>query len=157
MTTSVSRADLELIKGITPKLVRFFEGLFSEGQSVKAGIEGAVASTGAIQNATVLTLSSNAAFGNERVLTLNPAQFQTVDNGPGGTLAVTLISVVNTNGGYQCTFNLRADTNLDLPSAGRVPSSADGPFADDAAAAAAGIQLGEWYAKTGGTVVWRQV
>jgi hypothetical protein len=51
---------------------------------------------------------------------------------------------------------LAADTNLDLPPSGRVPSSEDGPYADDTAAAAAGIQVGQWYAKTGGTVAWRQ-
>lgn len=155
MTTRVSRADLEQLKGISPQLIRFFEELFLDGQSTKASVEGAVASTGAIQNATVITLSPNAAFGNERILVLDPAQFQVVDDGPGGNLSVALVSVVNTNGGFQCTFNLEADTNLNLPSEGRVPSSADGPFADDAAATAAGVQVGEWYAKTGGTVAWR--
>lgn len=154
MTTSATRADLEQIKGITPKLIRFFEQLFVEGQSTKATAEGAVSSTGALQNATVLTLSSNAALANERVLRLSPA-FVVVDTGPGGELQVSISGTVTLNGGFSCTFNLAADTNLDLPTTGRVPSSSDGPYADDAAAAAAGVQVGAWYAKTGGTVAWR--
>lgn len=156
MTTQASRADLEQLKGITPKLIRFFEQLFVEGQSTKASVAGAVESTGALQNATVLTLSSNAAFTNERVLSLSSA-FTVVDTGPGGELQISLGGTVGLNGGFSCTFNLAADTNLDLPTLGRVPSSADGPYADDTAAAAAGVAIGEWYAKTGGTVVWRQV
>lgn len=154
MTTSVNRSDLDQIKGITPKVIRFFEQMFSEGQATKESVAGAVESTGAIQNATVLSLSPNAALNNERVLVLSPA-FVVEDTGAGGELRVTLASLITLNGGFTCTFNLEADTNLDLPSQGRVPSSADGPFADDAAAAAAGVQIGEWYAKTGGTVAWR--
>lgn len=156
MTTTVTRADLQLLKGISPKLVSFFEQLFSDTQAASAQVGDAVAATGAIQNATVITLSPNAAFGNERVLSLNPGQFQVVDGGPGGNLTVSMISAVATNGGFQCTFNLEADTNLDLPSSGRVPSSADGPYADDVAAAAAGVQIGEIYKKTGGVMAWRQ-
>lgn len=155
MTTSITRFDLQQLAGISPKLLRAFEELFVDTAAVGDAIAGAVVATGAIQNATVITLSSNAAFANERILSLDPAQFQVTDGGPGNALSVTLISVVNTNGGFQCTFNLEADTNIDLPSSGRVPSSSDGPFADDTAAAAAGVQIGEWYAKTGGTVVWR--
>jgi hypothetical protein len=155
MTTTVTRYDLQQIKGMTPKLLRAMEELFVDTASAGVAAAGAVAATGAIQNATVLTLSSNAAFGNERVLTLDPSHFGVTDGGAGGQLLVTLLAAIALNGGFRCTFNLEADTNLDLPSRGRVPSSADGPYVDDVAASAAGVQVGEWYAKTGGTVAWR--
>lgn len=157
MGTSITRADLERLQGMTPKLLRALEALFVDTATISNTVAGQVDATGSIQNATVLTLSSNTAFNNERVLTLDPNFFSETDGGPGGTYKVTLINIIATNGGYRCTFNLKADTNLDMPVSGRVPSSADGPYADDAAAATAGINVGEIYRKTGGTVVWRQV
>lgn len=155
MTTAVTRADLQQLQGISPKLLRALEELFVDTAAAGMAATGAVSATGALQSATVLTLSPNAAFANERVVAFDPTYFQVSDGGGGGTLAITLLSVVNTNGGFQCTFNLEADTNIDLPSTGRIPSSANGPYADDIAAAAAGVEIGEWYAKTGGTVAWR--
>lgn len=38
---------------------------------------------------------------------------------------------------------------------GGIWASAPGPYADDAAAAASGISVGEIYLKSGGTVAWR--
>lgn len=156
MTTPVTRWDLQQLKGITPKLLRFFEDLFATSQTSASDAAGAVAATGAIQEATVITLSPNAAFDNERVLVAGSG-ITIVDGGPGNTIVISSTGSVTLNGGFALTFNLPADTILDLPATGRVPSSSDGPFADDTAAAAAGINIGEWYAKTGGTVVWRQV
>lgn len=155
MTTTITRYDLQLLQGMSPKLLRAFEQLFVDTATANEAIAGQVQATGAIQNATVLTLSPNAAFANERVVFFNMDQFLVADGGPGGNLSISLASPITLNGGFQCTFNLRADTNITLPALGRVPSSVDGPYADDTAAAAAGINIGEWYAKTGGTVVWR--
>jgi len=158
---ALTRADLEALcsnvaaTGLRMKLIRFLEDLFSTSSDTANAVNGVAEATGSLQDATVLTLSSNAAFNNERVLTFDPAIFQVDDGGPGAPLIVTLLYLIALNGGYRCTFNLKADTTLDLPSVGRVPSSDDGPFADDAAAAAGGINVGEWYAKTGGTVAWR--
>lgn len=157
MTASVNRADLQQLKGITPKLVRFFESLFSDTAANTQDVAGVVAGTGAIQNATVLTLSSNTAFNNERIVAFDPAAFVVVDGGPGDTLAIGLLNLIVLNGAAACTFNLQADTNLDLPTSGIIPSSAIGPFADDTAAAAGGVQLGAIYKVTGGTMAWRQV
>ncbi len=155
MSTTVTRADLQRLEGMTPKLLKALESLFVDTANNTDAVSGIVGSTGALQNATVVTLSPNAAFANERVLVLDPAWFSTTDAGGGGNFTVTIINVAATNGGYPCTFNLEADTSLDLPTDGRVPSSAVGPYADDAAAAAAGVGVGEWYAKVGGTVAWR--
>jgi len=156
MTTPVTRWDLQQLKGITPKLLRFFEDLFANGQSAASDAAGAVAATGAIQDATVLTLSSNAAFDNERILTAG-AGITLLDSGPGGPLVISSNGSVTLVGGFTLTFNLPSDVVLDLPSSGRVPSSSDGPYADDTAAAAAGVEIGEWYAKPSGVVSWRQV
>lgn len=156
MSNQVTRYDLSQLQGITPKLIDFFTALFATGQTNSNDIGTAAEGTRAIQDATVLTLSPNAAFNNERILALDSSQFTTTDNGPGNTFAVSLVSFIALNGSFQCTFNLAADTNIDLPTSGRIPSSDDGPYPDDAAAAAAGVNVGEWYAKTGGTVVWRQ-
>lgn len=156
MTTRVTRALLsEITKN--PQLLQFFEQLFATGQSNSDTIAGQVDATGAIQDATVLTLSGNAALNNERVLALDPALFTVTDEGPGGRLLVTLLAGIAVNGGYRLTFNLLADTNLTLPPDGRVLESMVTPadYADDAAAAAAGIQVGEAYRKTGGTIAWR--
>lgn len=156
MTTVVTRALLsELTKN--PQLLQFLEQLFATGQNNSAQIEGAAGATRAIQDATVLTLSPNAAFNNERIILFDSTIFQVVDNGPGNALTVTLISSVSTNGGFRLTFNLAADTNLDLPSSGKVLVSTITPavYADDAGAAAGGVGVGEAYRKTGGTVAWR--
>lgn len=156
MTTPVTRWDLQQLKGITPKLLRFFEDLFATSQTSASDAAGAVAATGAIQEATVITLSSNAAFDNERVLTPG-AGITLTDGGPGGQLEIATTGSVTLVGGFTLTFNLPSDCVLNLPALGRIPSSADGPYANDAAAAAAGINVGEIYLVTGGTVAWRQV
>lgn len=157
MSTSVNRFDLKQLVGMSDKLIKWFESIFADTTANTAAVAGVVAGTGAIQNATVLTLSSNAAFNNERILAFDPAAFAVVDGGAGGTLGVGLVNLIVLNGSAACTFNLIADTNLDLPTTGIVPSSAIGPFADDTAAALGGVQLGAIYKVTGGTMAWRQV
>jgi len=154
MTTRITYADLGSLQGISPKLLRAFAELFVDTAAAIESANGAVEATGALQNATAITLSPNAALNNERILNLGTG-FTVQDNGPGETLDVSLTFLITTNGGYACTFNLLADTNLNLPPTGTVPSSAVGPYADDTAAAAAGVAIGEWYGKTGGTVAWR--
>lgn len=158
MTTSITRADLQGIKGITPKLIRFFEGLFSSAATATEAVNGVVGATRAIQDATVLTLSPNSAFNNERVFTPDDQLFEVTDEGPGGRLLLNMRNPISTNGGFRCTFNLEADTNVDLPSSGRVLTddfSGIGQYADDAAAAAGGVGVGDIYRRTDGVVAWR--
>jgi hypothetical protein len=127
------------LKGITPKLIRFFTALFADTATAQvtandaaSNASGAVASTGAIQSATVLTLSPNSAFDNERVLVLDQTAFITRDTGPNGQLLVTLIP--------------QPEPVLSVP----------GPYADDATAAANGVEVGDLYKQPMGLVVWRQ-
>lgn len=156
MTTSVTRYDLSQLSGISPKLLIAFTELFVSTAANTDAIAGAADATGAIQDGTVITLSPNAAFNNERVLTPGPGITLT-DNGAGSTLVISADSAITLVGGYALTFNLSSDVILDLPATGRIPSSSDGPYADDAAAAAAGIAIGGWYAAPLGVVQWRQV
>lgn len=117
-----------------------------------------IAATQALQDATALTLSNNDGFSNERVLTFDPDTFTTTDGGPGNAFVVALLSSIAATGGYRLEFNLGSDTYLDLPPSGRVAERTlgGGPYANDAAAAAGGIQVGEAYRQPAGVVVWRQ-
>ena len=158
MTTNVTRSDLAAIQGASPKVIRFFEDLFATGQSNSETIDGVVQGTQSIQDATNLTLSPNAALNNERIFTPDPNFFTTQDNGPGDTFVLGLLYGLVLNGGFACTFNLEADTNLDLPTSGRVLTDSftfPGPFTDDAAAATGGVPVNGAYRKTGGSVSWR--
>lgn len=155
MTTNVTRYDLEQLKGITPKLRQAFEELFVDTASTAETASGAVAATGAIQNATVLTASPNAAFNNELVLqVLEGLNLELQD----GAAILSLAYLIVTQGGFKLAFNLEADTSLDLPVSGRVVAldSSGASYADDAAAAAGGVEVGEIYRKPAGVVAWRQ-
>lgn len=155
--TTVTRADLQKITN-DPKVLRWLEGLAGIGKSNSDAIAGLTDATQGITAATALTLSNNAALDNERVFTPDPTAFTVTDGGPGGQYTLSLINLIALNGGFACTFNLAADTNLDLPPTGRVMTTDfqfPGPFADDAAAATGGVAVNSIYRKTGGTVAWR--
>lgn len=159
MTTTVTRSDIDALcsnvpPGMRPKIIRWLEDMFLTGRNAAAAADGVSGATSAIQDATVVTLSPNAAFNNERVIQGGDGVSL---NDTGTHLVVSMSSPVVTVGGFVLTFNLPSDVTLNLPASGRVPSSADGPYADDTAAAAAGVNIGEIYTKTGGSVVWRQV
>lgn len=167
MSTTVTRSDIQklasLVNGklvpLDTKLLRWFEDLAGIGKSNAAAISGLTDATTGITAATALTLSNNAALDNERIFTPDPTLFIASDGGPGGQYTITLTYPIILNGGFACTFNLEADTNLDLPSSGRVLTDDivfPGPFADDAAAATGGVPVNGAYRKTGGTVAWRQ-
>lgn len=160
MGTPITRADLEQsFPSLTPKVRAAIEAIFPQLILLAQQSDASVAATEGINNATVLTLSANDAFGNERIIAHGSGVvFQ--DNGPGSTFIIALANDLHFNGPYRVAFNLLADTNLDLPASGRVlvdDDFAGGPYATDAAAAADGIAVGQIYRHTAGTVVWRQV
>jgi hypothetical protein len=173
VTTSITRADLESLKGITPKLVRFFVDLFSDNADTARVASGAaataagaatvagqaVASTGAIQNATVLTLSNNAAFNNERVLTAGDG-ISFTDSGPNGTLVIanSTTNPITVVGAFDFTLRIGADTDLTLPATGTLAALDLGAaYTDDAGATAGGVAVGQMYKRTDGLIAWRQV
>jgi hypothetical protein len=153
---SITRDDLYRAFPNQPRLWRAFEQLFFASSANTDAVTTGTAATQALADATVITLSPNDAFNNERVLAVDPQSFSLTDTGT--TIILALINRILTTGGYACTFNLEADTNLDLPSFGRVATRDLGnvTFADDVAAAAGSVPIGHIYRKTGGTVAWRQ-
>lgn len=154
---ALNRDDLSRVFPDNPKVVRAFEQLFYSAASNTIAITTGTDATQALNDATIITLSPNATLNNERIFAVQAGVFTITDNGPGNTVVLGMVSPITINGGFRCTFNLQADTNLNFPTTGRVPSSSDGPYADDAAAAAAGLSIGDIYKVTGGTLAWRQV
>lgn len=150
---SPTRADLSAAFPNNPKLVRAFEQLFRQTVENTSAVSTGAEATQALQDATVVTLSSNDTFTNERVLAVSPGLSLT---DTGENIILALVSSISTNGG-RCTFDLDGDTEVSLPTDGRVFTSTAGPFANDAAAATGGIAVGEMYKVTGGTIAWRQV
>lgn len=159
MATRVTREDLANLKGMTPKLLAALENLFVDARQNTETLEGTVSATTSLQAATVLTLSSNAAFDNERVLTPDPASFTLTDDGAGSAARLALKYPIETNGGFRLTLNLAGDTDIDLPTSGLLATqgTTSGPFADDTAAAAGGVAVGQTYRKPAGVLAWRQV
>lgn len=159
---SLNRAEISKLFPGNPKAVISYDEL--QRQVATNATTGAtnVASTVELQNATAITLSPNDALVNERILNVGDG-LTIIDNGAGSTVVIGLEFLITLLGGYPLTFNLLADTNLTLPTDGRVIVDSDisylsaGPFANDAAAATGGIAVGQIYKKTGGDVVWRQV
>jgi len=151
MTTYLTRAELGRLFPGNPKAVIAFDQQQRQIADVSVSLASNADATTALQDATVLTLSPNATFTNERVLQLDDTLYAKDD---GQFLTLGVRNPVVLNGGYRCTFNLLADTSLDLPASGQVLVDA-GPYADDAGAAADGVAVGQIYRKTDGTVAWR--
>jgi hypothetical protein len=146
----LTRADVVKIVGNDPKLIAGFESVQSAAISSADAVEAQVAATDSLSQATVIVLSPNAAFENEYVLAVAGLTLKV----EGGKVTVGLPFTLNGPG--RLVLNRIADTNLTLPPAGTLATTVDpGPYADDAAAAADGVEIGERYSKTGGTTAWR--
>lgn len=152
MSTKITRSDIaawanNAPPGIRDKIIRFVEDLFVDTQATSTAVDGTVAATGSIQSATVVTLSPNDAFDNERVLEAGTG-ITLIDHGPGESLVINASSDIALNGGYSLSFNLFADSTLNLPATGRVitdQSAVLGNFANDSAAAAGGVPIDGLY------------
>ncbi len=153
--TTFNRSDLERIPGMTKRLIQAFESLQAKAIYANKTVTSNAEATTELKDATNVTLSPNEALPNERILAVDGDFMFLTDNGAGSTVVIGLLYPIATNNGGALFFNLLADTSVTLPRSGTIPSSAIGPYADDAAAALAGVAVGEWYAKTGGTVSWR--
>lgn len=163
MAATFNREDLYRLPGMTPRLQKALEQQQQTVSDTTQALTENVAATEGINNATVITLSANDAFANERILAYGFG-LALQDNGPGGNLTLRLLYPIKTNGGYRCTFNLQADTDLTLPTEGTVATTVfPGPYADDATAASNGVAVGEAYrstitvgTSTRGVIAWRQ-
>lgn len=141
------REDLEALCGRNLRLLRAFE---SQATAVEKATNG-VADTSALKDATVIVLSANGDFTNERVLEV----------GDGIKVEITADQVklslddVARSSDHRVTLVPPADVTLFLPPDGTLlsdtsPISAPqltdlGNYANDAAAAAGGVPVGKMY------------
>jgi hypothetical protein len=144
------RADLEQFFGNNPRLLAAFEEQASAVESVTTGVE----ETSALKDATVIVLSANGDFTNERVLEIGDG----IDVQVTDTTVVFSVKDVARTQDFGVTFVPPAEVELFLPPEGTLvaaevaatlfkktldaPKLASlGNFANDAAAAAGGVPV----------------
>jgi hypothetical protein len=154
----LTRADLAAAFNGNEKLIRAFEKvLLTVAQNATLSTANADATT-ELQDATAVTLSPNAALNNERVLAVaSPLALE--DGGPGNDIVIGFTFPFSVPVAHAFIMNLLTDTNITMPPAGRLMASGAeaSVFANDAAAAAAGYDVGDIYKQPLGVVAWRQV
>lgn len=152
-----------------PRLIAAFEDQSIAVEQAGNQTGQAVAATDRMEAATVLTLSANEAFVNERVVRPgNGIAF--ADDGKILTISAS-IGVPKVNGGQEVVFYVTGRTSLLLPRTGTLATTAGaeefrnktlvqprvsqlGDHLDDAAAAVAGVPIGAMY-RTGSTLKLR--
>ena len=150
------RRDLLAEAFDNPRLIAAFEdqAIAVEEATQQAGA--VVAATDRMEAATVLTLSSNAAFTNERVVKQGRG-VSFSDNGEELTISVD-VSVPRVSGGQEVVFYITGRSTLLLPKSGTLATTTGAEelrnktlmqpkvaelenYTDDAAAAAGGVPL----------------
>ena len=157
---TLTRADLARVFGDDPVLIAAFEQQQETVEATAAATSGAVAATGDIQAATVLVLSANEAFENERIFTPEGG-IEAVDED--GLLKVRVDATVpRIDGGFSATFITTGTTAVIFPMNGTLATTSGtetftnktlaapklsglGNYADDSAAAAGGVPVGGVY------------
>lgn len=158
---SLPRDILAKALGGDLRAVRAFEAEASNNADTAATLAATVDATDSIADATVLVLSPNASFNNERVLKLGEGITARDD----GTFLILSVNdqVPHVSGGFAVQFQSTQDTRLQLPVRGLLatqdqpeslankvlvaPSISNiGTYANDAAAAAGGVPIGGIYA-----------
>lgn len=157
---SVSREDIARIAPGNPRLVVALETTINSAPVVAAQAAASVAATDALDQATVLTLSPNTAFRNERVLAVGTG-LRSTDNGASLALDVN-DTVARVSGGFACSFIVTGNTMVALPLTGVLATvgnaetlsnktlaapklSGLGNYANDGAAAGGGVPVGGVY------------
>lgn len=154
ITSPLTRDDLSRLFPNNLKAVIAFEQLFLRLGAATEAISAGVDATDALNDATIVTLSPNNTLNNERVLSVDPSSMTITDTG--GSVILGLLSVIAATYGYRLAFNLGGDTDVTIPYSGTMLTSGIGVYADDAAAAAGGVGVGEFYKRPAGGVAWRQ-
>lgn len=154
----LTRADLAAAFNGNDKLIRAFEKvLLTVASNANISTSTAEATT-ELQDATAVTLSPNAALNNERILAVaSPLALD--DQGPGNDIIIGFSFAFTVPTPHAFNMNLLGDTNITMPLSGRLLASdiTSATYANDAAAAGAGLVVGEAYRQPGGVVTWRQV
>jgi hypothetical protein len=142
-----------------PRLISELENQFADVDANSQAISSTVGATGALQDATVITLSKNDVFTNERVLRAGPGVAITADS-EFVTVKLSSEGVIAEGGAVH--FVAQGDTRLILPITGLLATrdnpetlkkkTLDAPFitslgnfANDAAAAGGGVPLSGIY------------
>jgi hypothetical protein len=158
--SKLRRDDLAQFFASNPRLMRAFEDQSEVVETVSAGIEG----TQALKDATVIVLSANGDFTNERVLEVADGIKITVT---ADKVKLTLSNVART-ADHKATFVPPADVLLFLPPEGTLLSDVSlasapifaglTPYANDAAAASGGVPVrGAYINSSTGAVTARLV
>lgn len=142
---------LEKYFGDDPRLVAAFEEQATAVDDASNASSAAVSATGAIKDAAVVVLSENSEFTNERVLEVGPGIKIEVD-GNKVRLSADPAAVAIVEGGT-VKFVALGDSDVFLPLTGhlitaerpRADMTALGNYANDAAAAAGGVHIGDFY------------
>lgn len=153
ITSPLTRDDLSRLFPNNLKAVIAFEQLFLRLGAATEAISAGVDATDALNDATIVTLSPNNTLNNERVLAVDPSSMTITDTG--GSVILGLLSAIAATYGYRLAFNLGGDTDVTIPYSGTMLTSGIGVYADDAAAAAGGVGVGEFYKRPAGGVAWR--
>lgn len=156
--TGFRREDLAQIPGMSPRLLAAFE---DQAQTIE-DVSSSVADTGALKDATVIVLSANGDFTNERILQVGEGiDIKITEN----TVKLSVKDVARTRD-HKATFVAPADVLLFLPPEGELLSDASMPvrpvfaglttYANDAAAASGGVPVrGAYINSTTGAVTAR--
>lgn len=148
MTQRIPRHLLEKHFPGDYRMIAAFEDMDNQVEESSAGTTSALAATQAIQDATVLVLSPNETFANERILRLDDG----LDMEDDGTFLTIKLKDVARTQDYAVTLIAEGDAELLVPLKGTVmtkESAGLGNFATDAAAAAGGVPLGGFYHNAG--------
>lgn len=160
VSDSLTRNVLSGLFPNDPRAVKAFEQLTFATDDTAALASSMAAATGALQDATFLTLSANDGAPNERVLKIGHG-LASDDDGSFLTLSLGLGAAI-VDGGYSVTLRSQGVTDLILPFSGTLatldgqetlkaktlaaPSlSGLGNYANDAGASAGGVPVGGMY------------
>jgi hypothetical protein len=152
---TIPRWLLEKYFGADKRMIAEVEDLVNTVDANGATLASNAEATTALQDATVITLSANATFNNERVLKLADG-LEPVDDGE--FLTIQLKDVARSEN-YAVTFIAAGDSQLAVPLVGTVvvfEHAGDHlqDFLNDAAAAAGGVEIGQMY-RNGSAVMVR--
>ena len=171
MANALDRRLIDLLSGGNPRLREGLEDLVNQVEVVTDAQTANVEATTAIEDATVLTLSPNAAFRNERILAVGKG-LELIEDGVRIVLRFADGAIVST-GGFDINLIAIGNSAVVLPLNGTLATVANvetlanktlaapklsglGDYADDAAAATGGVPVGGVY-RTGSTLKVRVV
>lgn len=154
------RNMLAKVFGYSPQLLSIMEKTVTDSAKVDSIATANVAATEALDQASVLTLSPNAAFGNEYVLSLGTGLVGIV--GPNSYVLRLADTVPTVEGGFPLLLSVVGQTNVVLPLTGQLATTGNtetlqrktlaapklsglSNAADDTAAATAGVPVGGIY------------